>query len=215
MRQKLAATALVIIGVLAGWGSHFIDAHPAIGNFIDKEVIVIRALGFACGVERWPVKTLDDNAAAGITWTPHLTNIATLTALASTGEGARQPGTESTVWQLTGTRIIAFKQEADSDIHLELQSPAGKTMIAEMPLQSCVTANSNPAVAAQQQLVGAARAAFQNYLLAHGIQITGSYQAVSILTTLTGVGFFDFLHGQRGVAPNGIELHPVLSFKAA
>jgi hypothetical protein len=28
--------------------------------------------------------------------------------------------------------------------------------------------------------------------------------------TVTGVGFFDRLHGQDGVAPNGIELHPVL-----
>jgi hypothetical protein len=27
-----------------------------------------------------------------------------------------------------------------------------------------------------------------------------------------GVGFFDYLHGQSGVAPNGIELHPLLSF---
>jgi hypothetical protein len=30
--------------------------------------------------------------------------------------------------------------------------------------------------------------------------------------TIDGVGFFDFLHGQRGVAPNGIELHPALRF---
>src|SRR5439155_9710638 len=30
--------------------------------------------------------------------------------------------------------------------------------------------------------------------------------------TLSGVGFFDFLHGQTGVAPNGIELHPVVGF---
>jgi hypothetical protein len=28
--------------------------------------------------------------------------------------------------------------------------------------------------------------------------------------TVTGVAFFDTLHGQEGVAPNGIELHPVL-----
>jgi hypothetical protein len=27
------------------------------------------------------------------------------------------------------------------------------------------------------------------------------------------VGFFDFLHGQTGVAPNGIELHPLVLFK--
>ena len=30
----------------------------------------------------------------------------------------------------------------------------------------------------------------------------------------TGVGFFDRIHGQTGVAPNGIELHPVVSFSA-
>lgn len=29
---------------------------------------------------------------------------------------------------------------------------------------------------------------------------------------ITGVGFWDIIHGQTGVAPNGIELHPVLSF---
>jgi hypothetical protein len=30
---------------------------------------------------------------------------------------------------------------------------------------------------------------------------------------VTGVAFFDFIHGQTGVAPNGIELHPVLAFR--
>ncbi len=29
--------------------------------------------------------------------------------------------------------------------------------------------------------------------------------------TVTGVGFFDLLHGQTGVAPNGVELHPLLN----
>ena len=33
--------------------------------------------------------------------------------------------------------------------------------------------------------------------------------------TITGVGFFDFQHGRRGVAPNAIELHPVLGFSSA
>lgn len=31
--------------------------------------------------------------------------------------------------------------------------------------------------------------------------------------TVTGVAFFDFLHGQTGVADNGIELHPVTSIQ--
>jgi hypothetical protein len=29
---------------------------------------------------------------------------------------------------------------------------------------------------------------------------------------VVGVAFFDYLHGQTGVARNGIELHPVLGF---
>jgi hypothetical protein len=32
---------------------------------------------------------------------------------------------------------------------------------------------------------------------------------------ITGVGFFDIPHGQTGVAPNAIELHPVLKFLAS
>jgi hypothetical protein len=32
---------------------------------------------------------------------------------------------------------------------------------------------------------------------------------------IIGVGFFDFIHGQRDGGPNGIELHPVLGFSTA
>jgi len=35
---------------------------------------------------------------------------------------------------------------------------------------------------------------------------------MSGLAQIIGVGFFDTLHGQNGVAPNGVELHPVLDF---
>ena len=30
---------------------------------------------------------------------------------------------------------------------------------------------------------------------------------------ITGVAFFDFFHHQTGVAPNEIELHPILGFR--
>lgn len=30
---------------------------------------------------------------------------------------------------------------------------------------------------------------------------------------VTGAVFFDKVHGQRGMAPNGVELHPVLGFE--
>jgi hypothetical protein len=30
---------------------------------------------------------------------------------------------------------------------------------------------------------------------------------------IIGVAFFDYKHGQTGVAPNAIELHPILRFR--
>src|SRR5947209_439002 len=39
---------------------------------------------------------------------------------------------------------------------------------------------------------------------------TSSFQTANVPVTISGVGFFDFVHGQVGVAPNGIELHAVL-----
>jgi hypothetical protein len=35
---------------------------------------------------------------------------------------------------------------------------------------------------------------------------------VPLRARVTGVAFFDFKHGQTGVAPNAIELHPILGF---
>jgi hypothetical protein len=50
----------------------------------------------------------------------------------------------------------------------------------------------------------AARATF-----AHHYKITTSWQDVNRRVNVRGRGFFDELHGQAGVAPNGIEFHPV------
>src|SRR5260370_29474065 len=38
-------------------------------------------------------------------------------------------------------------------------------------------------------------------------------QVAPVTLVVTGVGFFDFLHGQTGAAPSGIELHPVLKIE--
>jgi hypothetical protein len=73
-------------------------------------------------------------------------------------------------------------------------------MIAEIPLPGCVGAGSPFASG-----ISHARAQFNAKFTA-----TTSFQTTSTPVRVTGVGFFDFLHGQTGVAPNGIELHPVL-----
>jgi hypothetical protein len=45
-------------------------------------------------------------------------------------------------------------------------------------------------------------------------QMIAARKAAMVCTRarVVGVAFFDFLHGQTGVARNGIELHPVLGF---
>ena len=103
--------------------------------------------------------------------------------------GARAPF-EFNVFKVTAkvTQAIA---EDDRDLHLVL-SDGTHTMIAEAPDAACNT--------------GARAYRRKQMLVAH--------DAVKICNALvTGVAFFDFFHHQTGVAPNEIELHPILAFR--
>ena len=97
--------------------------------------------------------------------------------------------------------LTKYKAEDDSDYHLVLSDAAGNTLIAEIPLPGCVGSGS-PFLSK----ITSARAAFDAKF-----NPTSSFQTTSTPVQITGVGMFDFLHGQTGVAPNGIEIHPVLS----
>jgi hypothetical protein len=48
-----------------------------------------------------------------------------------------------------------------------------------------------------------------------GIPPSRFFRLLGGAATISGVGFFDFRHGQHGVARNAIELHPLLGFHAA
>lgn len=74
------------------------------------------------------------------------------------------------------------------------------TMIVEVPDPDCMS--DSP----WRERVLPVREAVAKRLKPTGTWKTADDSAV----TLVGVGFFDKLHGQRGLAPNGIELHPVL-----
>lgn len=43
---------------------------------------------------------------------------------------------------------------------------------------------------------------------------SSSFTELKGKVVIEGVGFWGEIHGQTGVAPNGIELHPVLSFSS-
>src|SRR5438445_12015652 len=156
-----------------------------------------------CGVERWSVKTGTDPDANLINLSnTTTTTIASLTALPAPNPvplNSRVRPTETTVFSITAT-LSVYKREDDSDYHLVISDGNGNTMISEIADPQCVGAGS-PLLPGIQN----ARAEFEARLRA-----TTSFKTANLAVTVTGVGFFDFKHGQTGVAPNAIELHPVL-----
>ncbi|HZE79963.1 MAG TPA: hypothetical protein VE604_03620 [Candidatus Polarisedimenticolia bacterium] len=166
-------------------------------------LVVPTSLFAQCGVERWSVKTGTDPDAGLVNLnSPTNTTIAALRAPAAPNPipaNNRVSPWETTEWILNAT-LTLYKLESDSDYHLVLQDAGGLTMIVEIPSPTCVGAGS-PFFAGIQN----ARSEFNARFTA-----TTSFQTANIPVQIKGVGMFDFLHGQTGVAPNGIELHPVL-----
>jgi hypothetical protein len=124
--------------------------------------------------------------------------------IAQGGQSTRHVGTESTVYRIQ-VKLLAAKVEDDSDIHLEVADPAtGRTMIGELPAYGCTRGAS----AENRKRMEQARAAFLKACRDPGSDNFTVYSRQTT-ATITGVRFFDFNHGQRGVARNAIELHPV------
>jgi hypothetical protein len=164
-----------------------------------------------CGTERWAVKTLTDPDASKVNMRSHTSTVDTLRALPKPHVSMHTPrmaGTEHQTFRIDAL-LVAMKLEADSDIHVEIADPKhpSHTMIAEFPDSGC----THGASASARRKMSATRRAL---VLACGNPGTTKFRRLGGEATLTGVGFFDVIHGQRGVAPNGIELHPVLGFKA-
>jgi hypothetical protein len=142
----------------------------------------------SCGVERWTVKTLQDRPPLLPEQPTTLNYLITRPAPASIG--ARRLPFERHVFRVTAA-VVLVRAEADGDLHL-LLSTGGRQMIAESPSPSC-DAGASPSY---RREMTTARTA---------VRVCGRAR-------IAGVAFFDFDHGQTGVAPNAIELHPILGF---
>jgi hypothetical protein len=178
--------------------------------------VALTGSGFqVCGVERWAVKTLADPRASLITYTPisstggsspHALSVSDLTAIpVPAAKGTRQPQ-EMIVYEIRA-RLVTFRIEEDSDVHLviaDLRTP-NTTMIVEFPGANCNTG----APQRRRTQMAAARAAL---IAACGQPRADALTRLTGTATITGVAFIDAIHGQTGIAPNGIELHPVLQF---
>jgi hypothetical protein len=180
--------------------------------------------------QRWSVKTgADPDAGNLVGQAPVTTTIAAMRALpvpAVLPPNGRSQGTEETVWELSAT-LTGYKHESDGDYHLVIADDQGNTMIAEIPDPAALAPGSFFAAqitaarqafdeqfglheaAGQAAAPAAAPAAAEFSLAAMAPALTRVTESV----TLHGLGFFDFAHGQDGVAPNAIELHPVISIE--
>jgi hypothetical protein len=142
----------------------------------------------ACGVERWKVKTLQDR--------PRLLRARAIpmAQLVSHERPTPLPGTrlpfERRIWSVDAA-VTLVRHEPDEDFHLVLESGADQ-MIAESPSSACMRG----ATAYRRRQMREAREKLR--LCSHA--------------RVVGVAFFDFKHGQTGLAPNAIELHPMLDF---
>ena len=148
------------------------------------------AFAASCGGERWKVKTLGDR--------PQLLPVqpTTVRFLVTRPRPPSLPDTrlpfERHIFRIVA-RVAFVRPEADSDLHVGVVDGAGRTMIAEAPLPACAVG----ATPMRKRQMGLAR----------------SKVRVCAKAVLTGVAFFDFPHGQTGVARNAIELHPLLGFR--
>lgn len=136
---------------------------------------------------------------------------------------------ETTIWKITAT-ITEGKLEQDGDYHLVLQGDTKATMIGEIP-------NPDPAYVKNPQWLAQVKKARQaiDHQIGHALPAVDfkpeemavpthdrfakapmkdeskSMTKIGRKAVITGVGFFDSSHGQNGVAPNAIELHPIFS----
>ncbi len=157
-----------------------------------------------CGVERWSVKTLTDPRAGQVNLAPKsatVEELAALTAPDGFSRNAERLDLELQTYTVVAT-LVEFKQETDSDIHLVIVGESGQSMIAEIPEPGC--AQGSPV----QAQIARARAQFIDRF---GQPSRTSWHQVNAPVRVTGVLFFDVHHGQTGVAPNAVELHPVIA----
>jgi len=178
-----------------------------------------------CGEERWGVKTLTDPAADQVDFAhPVSTTVEKLRHLNIKGKQSdgkppknlsedtpRTAPVETTVYKVDAL-LMSMRREDDKDMHLVIADPKirGEHDRGGPP---CDLHDRRRPGAAGRDARRIGRSEVGLFRPAQPQEPQGRHLARE--GTLTGVGFFDVIHAQRGVATNGIELHPLLSFDAS
>jgi hypothetical protein len=203
-------TGLIGATVLAIALAFVLPPHQGSAGSLDREQEheqIVKLGVTSCGVERWSIKTGTDSGVRSInlkTVIPsNIFHLRMIAAPASLPVASRVKPVETSVYSVSAM-LLRYKYETDSDVHLVIADKGGRTMIAEMPAPQCVSTTS-PFLPSIKYV----RAKFTSQF--HPSDV---WHRVNAPVQIAGVGFFDFKHGQSGVAPNAIELHPVLRFNA-
>lgn len=153
-----------------------------------------------CGTERWAVKTATDQyTLRGGKFPELVTTIDWLVEqpVQKVGENRRASPIEVSTLVVRNVRLIYYKKEDDQDYHLVITDGV-HTMVVEAANPDC----------AQGSL-------FQGLIAGVYTQLThlriGKPKIVDQEVSIKGLGLFDKVHGQHGVAQNGIEIHPILA----
>jgi len=159
------------------------------------------------GNERWDIKTLTDAGVSKINFTPDTVTVDSLRTIMpgqKIGNTLQRFGIEFKTYAVKCS-IREYRKEDDGDYHLVLVSLSDttKTIIGEIPDSFC----SSVFVSKYASQFATTRTYFeQNIILKKNKTKKGIY-------IIYGPAFYDKLHGQLGVAPNGLEIHGILSIK--
>ena len=161
-----------------------------------------------CGVERWPIKTLSDSDTIKINFSKLVESSVHQQVVLTRPKIVRNKRHESeTIIYKINCSIVGFKRESgDKDIHVILEDDeTEETMVAEIPSHKCLsvqkTSRTDLFFNLNKWFVENIGYPTNNFI----------YLKKHIPITITGVGFFDYVHGQIGMAANGREIHPILS----
>ena len=160
-----------------------------------------------CGVERWAVKTCYDADTANIDFSYIIpSSVAyqrSLTKPTLPGDNTTRLSSEDTVYSLD-VHLLKCVFESDQDIHVVISTVGNttETMVAEIVNPECPNIVNTSRYAEFKAL--------RDWFISTFAPTT-SFKTINADVHLTGVGFFDFLHGQTGIPPNGREIHPILS----
>jgi hypothetical protein len=158
--------------------------------------------GLACGSERWLIKVGADSDSLfvlGPTTDSTISALSSLLAPSRLMPSSRLQPVETTVYRLSNVRLLRIDLQSDLDYRLTIADDTGLTMFVKSPDPRCATGSKFfTAIQSVHQQIGALALS----------AISGQR------ITITGIGFFDFRSNEHGQAPNGVELHPLLSICA-